>query len=799
LRRKDGQYRWFYDFTKLVRNTKGELTGIRGYLYDQTLQKEAEFSLINERMRLANIIKGTNVGTWEWNVQTGETIFNERWAEIIGYSLAEISPVAIDTWMKFAHPDDLPQSGQLLEKHFRGEQEYYEYESRMRHKNGSWVWVLDRGKVATWTPDGKPLLMMGTHQDVTATKTAELELRAILETALDGFFVASLDGCFLSVNSAFCQMLGFSKEELLCMKISDVEANESPTETRQHIEMLVKKGFDRFETKHKCKDGRVIQVEISVTLLRSSQSKLVVFVRDITERKAFVQQLELAKTKASAMAVQAEMASKAKSEFLANMSHEIRTPLNGVIGFTDLLKSTPLNEQQQKYVSNANSAGHALLGIINDILDFSKIEAGMMELDVVKTDILELLESSVDVLKIHAEKKNIQMLLQFQNSIPRYAWVDPVRLKQILANLMGNALKFTHKGKVEIVVSFEPTESDLGTYKFEVRDTGIGISEEQKSKLFKAFSQADSSTTRKFGGTGLGLIISDSLAQKMGSKIQLESALGQGTTFYFELGAKVQFASNPEPQKIVEVSPLADYKNRKILIAEDVEMNMFMIRTLLETLMPDVQIMEARTGLEVVEFCAKHSPDLILMDVQMPEMDGVAATQAIRKLEHNTNRHVPIIALTAGAFKAEQEKCLGAGMDDFLTKPIEPAKVEAVLVALLPKVAQNQGPPLHFNMEHLLKRFEGNTVFVSRLKGIMIKDFTQRMQELYEVERSLDKTRLQKWAHQVKGAALNGELVLFAQLAAQLEAEAGTISADALRELLVQIRGEWDVLKELLA
>ncbi|SIQ91754.1 PAS domain S-box-containing protein [Alkalispirochaeta americana] len=717
----DGQYRWFYDFTMLVRDDREELTAIRGYMYDQTQQKSTELALVRERTRLAGIIEGTHVGTWEWNVPTGETVFNERWAEIIGYTLEELAPISINTWMSFAHPDDLKRSGELLEEHFRGERDYYECESRMRHKRGGWVWVLDRGKVVSWTSEGKPELVMGTHQDITERKRSE--------------------------------------EELLLAK------------------------------------------------------------------------------------EQAEAASTAKSRFLANMSHEIRTPLNGVIGFTDLLKDTPLSPAQKQYVDSANVSGHTLLEIINDILDFSKIEAGMMELEMIKVDMETLLENSVDIIRYSAGKKNLEVLLNIDPAMPRFALVDPVRLKQVLANLLGNAVKFTDSGEVELALRFEDqgSDQDQGVFHVSVRDTGIGISAVERKKLFQAFSQADSSTTRKFGGTGLGLIISDMIARKMGSEIRVESDPGQGTVFSFEFSARVErgrhsehpvslkgwrvlviddnasnrlilerllerwgivsescenglealkllersgpfdvimcdyhmpyldgletvrmIRSNPDLSaerqpiillhsssdnqelqrdcenlgirfrltKPVRTHDLREYlcnihdppapaapgaeavkggsdetghatdpgredsfreprdpsRNVKILIAEDVALNMTMIKALLTRLSPSSGLLEAANGAEAVDIYARELPDLVFMDVQMPEKDGVQATEAIRALETDRypGRSVPIVALTAGALTEERDRCLASGMDDFLTKPVDPEKLRKCLGRYLP-------------------------------------------------------------------------------------------------------------------
>jgi PAS domain S-box-containing protein len=509
----------------------------------------------------------------------------------------------------------------------------------------------------------------------------------------------------------------------------------------------------------------------------------------------------------------AETASKAKSEFLANMSHEIRTPLNGVIGFTDLLLKTPLSEVQRQYTENANTSGQALLGIITDILDFSKIEAGKLELDVIQTDIIELIEQASDIIKYHVSQKNIELLLNITPHIPELAMVDPIRLKQILINLLNNAVKFTEKGEIELMLKFTPLDQKQGYFSFSVRDTGIGISELEQKKLFKTFSQADASTTRKYGGTGLGLIISNLLAAKMGGSIQVESTPGKGSTFSFSILCEYEYASSYEKKatlSIKHVLLIDDNDNNRqilehnfawwgveftgcdngltalklfensnpfdliivdyhmpymdglktielireklikrsdampiillhsssdgqelrdkckqmgvrfnmvkpvkakelflflrsltekkpqgqeateevltpiisaqktlsdqvhtILIAEDSPMNMSLIQSLVNNIYPECIILEATNGVEALDSFNTHQAMLILMDVQMPLMDGIEVSRRIRAAEKDTNSHVPIIALTAGALIEEKKRCLEAGMDDFLTKPID--------------------------------------------------------------------------------------------------------------------------------
>ncbi len=521
--------------------------------------------------------------------------------------------------------------------------------------------------------------------------------------------------------------------------------------------------------------------------------------------------------------LKAKSASKAKSEFLANMSHEIRTPLNGVIGFTELLKNTPLSQIQLQFVDNAIISAKTLLDVINDILDFSKIEAGKVELDILEEDIYTLIEESTDIIKYQSAKKGLELLLNIDPSMPRYVMIDRVRLKQILINLLSNAVKFTEKGEVELKLVFEKIDDKTGIYIFTVRDTGIGISEESQKNLFKAFTQADSSTTRRFGGTGLGLVISNLLVEKMGGTIEINSKEGEGSSFYFSItaeyksGALEDIQNEPavesvlvvddnlnnrtiikhqllnrnivcgecdrgevvigelkenhydivivdyempgingletirrirtdadssingipvmllhsyfdqdfieEKQKLninlvatkpiipnqlfkylsniknkVKSSPVFDKVYHKtdrlkvkdkpeILIAEDVSMNMLLIKTLIFDFIPDAVIHEAENGSVAVRLSNKNAFDLILMDIQMPLMDGLEATRLI-KSNSKYKYNLPVVALTAGALKEEKDKCFDAGMDDFLTKPIDKGELKDILLKYLPIQAE---------------------------------------------------------------------------------------------------------------
>jgi len=515
-----------------------------------------------------------------------------------------------------------------------------------------------------------------------ALRSSERYLRTILNTTMDGFWVIDARGRIVDVNDAYCAMSGYAREEILSMGIVDLDPFEDPVETAERLARIVRNGSDIFERRHRRKDGSVMDVELSVSWLDVDGGQIVCFCRDITGRKRAEAAVALAKE-------QAEASNVAKSEFLANMSHEIRTPMNGVLGMTELLLDTDLDTVQRNRAETIRSSAESLLVLINDILDFSRIEAGRLELVTLDFDLSALLDGLCSSMGVGAGRKGLGLAYSIESDVPLFLRGDAGRLRQILTNLIGNAVKFTREGEVRVTVSLAECGERSALLRFSVRDTGIGIPADKIGTIFDKFMQVDASSTRLHGGAGLGLAISKQLVEMMGGFLDVTSEEGKGSEFSFTALLERQ----PEGTRSDGVhcsDPLAttrfEANGARILLVEDSLVNRLVVRGMLEKL--GIYADEATDGEEALAALDRRDYDLVLMDCQMPRMDGYEATRRIRATGGSV-RNIPVIAMTAHAMSGDRDKCLASGMNDYISKPFARGNLMDMLNKWLPSARQS--------------------------------------------------------------------------------------------------------------
>ena len=720
---------------------------------------------------------------------------NPAFSKTLGWSDMELMGKSI---IDFIHPDDIHKTIQAL-KHLKQGEPLVNFTNRYKVKSGAVKWIE-----WTCTPELTDNLVYTIGRDVTEfierkelLEKSEAKYRGLFERSMGIISIHDLKGNFLDVNEAALKSSGFSRSELKNLSLYDIVIPEKHDNLNAYLKKMESNEEVSGEMIICKKNGKhaIWHFMSSKDTDDDGNIKILANAVDITERKKMEHEIVAAK----------ELAEKAyllKSEFVANMSHEIRTPLNGIIGFTELALETKLDETQRQYLEIINQSGISLYSIINDILDFSKLEKQRLELNIDKVEVEELVSEAFNIVSYGIDKKKLEMLIDIDETIPRYIWSDAMRLKQVFVNLLGNALKFTEVGEIVLYVN---VLDDLGEGKklirFGVRDTGIGIHRDQQTEIFKAFAQEDGSITKKYGGTGLGLTISNKILALCGSTLQLESEQGSGSDFFFDIQfnteeedydlnltdikkvlivddnennrkilkrmlerkniqvqecdsglkalilmmdkpdfdvvimdyhmpvmdgietirkmksivphpsqagpyivlysssddsklqdacdeleienrmvkpirmkqmyqilAQLKSSEKGKPEKIKVVENKVSSNALKILIAEDNPVNMLLTRTYLKDILPQAMIIEAKDGPEAVEQYHQESPDLILMDIQMPHLNGIEATKKIRAMENNIE--IPIVALTAGSLPGEKEKCLQAGMSDFLAKPL---------------------------------------------------------------------------------------------------------------------------------
>jgi PAS domain S-box-containing protein len=754
---KDGLIKWVLDYTVIIRKDDGTLDHYLGYVIDVTAQMQSKQKLQESELRWKFAVEGSGDGMWDRNLLTHEIYISDIWKAMLGYSPGEIHGT-LEEIENLIHPLDRQNVIDALQAHLENKSPFYQSEHRMMCKNGSYKWVLDRGIVVQRSTQGRAIRIIGTLTDISKQKQALIDIQqqkqefeAIFYTSKDGIAIFDLESHFLDTNTAYEEMLGFTKSELKSKSCLDLSTPEDYERSKNAMQQVINLGYiTNFEKSCYTKDGRVITVDMSMTLM-PDKKRIVASVRDITESTKLKN--ELVKQKEFA-----QRANHAKSEFLANMSHEIRTPLNGILGFVDILRENIKDAQNLQYLNIIHNSSQHLLGVISDILDLSKIESGKLEVELASFNPKEELMGSINLFSAKASEKNIYLDYTLSDSLPEHIISDALRIKQTLSNLLSNAIKFTAQGK-KIFVHIDYVDKQLT---ISVKDEGIGIAKEKLGRIFEAFSQENVSVARKYGGTGLGLSICKRLVELLGGTIKVESTLNEGSIFTFSI--PVQSAQKLSTQSAPEINTTL---KGHILLTEDNSANQMYMSVILKKFGLSFDI--ASDGLQAIEMFQKAHYDLVLMDENMPNMNGIEATKQILAYEQKTNQpHTPIIALTANALKGDREKFLGAGMDEYLTKPVEKKK----LLVCLNKFLQKEGENMGIDLQSIADELDFDLEDVQMLLSVFLESSTEELANMQVALQNGDLDTLYKSAHAIKGSAANLLLNDIAQIAKEIELNA---------------------------
>ncbi len=707
---------------------------------------------------------------------------NDAFSALMGYRGEEVMGASLRLLFEEVMAEDLLPRLQYALQH----SQRLHTETEVRTKAGQARWV-DITCTTVSDIDGVPHFLVLTARDISDAKTmqhateqqsmaflqSETRQRAILNSIADGVITLSEDGRILGMSSVAERLFGIESSEAEGKLLTELFAADYAQELEAIItaKMFAVHDMGRLSTHElpaKHLSGEHFYARITCSTLRfGDQKTMVIAARDVSQEKEALDALRIARDAA-------ERASRAKSEFLANMSHELRTPMNGILGLADLLRDAPLQGEHREFLDALNGSASSLLTILNDILDFSKIEAGEMALESRHFSLRQMLQHITDLLSPIAQRKQLDLRLQVPDDLHDVYWGDSYRLQQVLVNLIGNAIKFTPSGSVELLVeevfSIENGQPELA---FHVRDTGIGIAAEYLPHLFDKFSQADSSNTRKFGGTGLGLAICKQLVALMQGVIGVESRAGHGTHFYVILPLTKAQALQSIPHDASPLLPAERAAQARVLIVEDHPVNSLLLKKLLKK-MGFEHIEVAEHGQQAVELVQNASFDLIFMDCQMPILDGYDATRSIRTLEIQQQRpSAPIIAMTANAMIGDQDRCMDAGMDAYVSKPIDRARVEHAILQCWhlqqEEVAASSPATLALcesdapiDLAHLSLFTDGDAEEEKALFEIFLSNAQTTLQQLRESAQTHNRESWRKAAHLLKGASGNlGARALF--------------------------------------
>lgn len=814
-RAKNGYYYWVDSTIIPFLDDAGQPYQHISISIDITKRKVAEEALRESEGRFRAITETSPLGVFMIDPERRFVYVNNRLQQMTGWSRVELLG---SDWTMLVEPDEMKR----LAPSWRA--------SRMRYFNEQFRLVM-KDKTVMWANvnsapikiNGHVVGYVGLVEDITDRKTMEQALResenryrVVAETASDAIITIDAESRIDFVNSGAEHIFGYSKEELegeLLTKLMPPALHQKHLESQaRYIESGVKNiSWRGMELPAIRKDGAEIVIEASFgEFKKDGKHSFTGIIRDITERKRIAAELQQAKE-------DAEAATRVKSQFLANMSHEIRTPMNSIIGLTTLLLEGDLQEDQRDLMSTVNSSAETLLTLINDILDFSKIEAGKLSLEEIDFDLHACVRDVFNLFNQNSLRGSNQLSFTLAPELPSYLRGDPVRLRQILTNLVGNAIKFTTNGEIKIKVELRRQQESSVVAYFEVEDSGVGVTEEQRVNLFKAFSQADGSINRRFGGTGLGLAICKELTELMGGKIGCISAPGKGSRFWFT----AEFATTNVPSGIdngrnavqspvlvgqndsIEFKSGSDErKTLRILVADDNAVNRKVALLMLEKLGYEADFV--CDGRQVLKAVAEKEYDVLLMDVQMPEMDGIETTRRICA-ERPRERRPRIIAMTANAMNGDREQCMEAGMDYYLSKPIRKQDLLAVLErcgtiyydpADDPQAIETAEPAIvDFSMFQSLEEFSPGSAdeIIAELIGIFLEESPRGLETLRLAVADRDIARIERAAHALKGSCATIGAAKTAKTCAELEKAAFDGDLGGADELVERVATELEM------
>lgn len=765
---------------------------------DITRQRIAE---VGERQKVfKKILDESQTGITFINSSEKILHSNHVMVSMLGYSSDELNQLKLPDLI---HPNEANAFRKKMNGLINGSSGPFKEEIKLLRKNGTVVHTIFSVSAFKDNEEQGAIVMV---EDISREKNLEQSLRQsstdltlLLESTDDGICSLNYDYCIRILNEPFVRIFQTATGKTPAPNNNLLSLFPQSTEQlwQQRLNEVMKGESLFFREQYVSADGRTVFYDWSLRPVAGNNRMITgisMFIRDVTKQITNEEEINRARE-------EAERANMAKSRFLATMSHEIRTPLGGIIGMLDLLNDTKLDKQQKSYVQSLQISSETLMQIINDVLDYSKIESEKLELEKSPFSIRQCIEETFNILYAKAQEKKLKLSYKLDPSVPAEVSGDKNRLRQVLINLIGNAIKFTHDGGIAIIVKTEGITAGKSILQFAVSDTGIGISQEQQQKLFQEFSQADAATYSQYGGTGLGLAISARLVSLMNGKIWVQSEPGKGSVFYFtaQFDLPESFALSEQPVKDFAGSTGSDeepweYIPLKILVAEDNEVNQLLVKTILGKMgyEPDV----VSDGAAALEYIRQGKPDLIFMDVQMPEMDGLQTTAEIRK-QQNIEQPV-IIAMTAYAMQGDREKCLAAGMDDYITKPVRMSDLKAAITKWKSKrqLPPSSIPPhktedaiLDMKVIAQLKKLGGDDggKFFRQLKEMYIKLSPSLITSIRQSMESGNWEAAGNAAHKLKGSSLNVGATQAAALCRKIEEQCLEKNASGWKELIKQL------------